>query len=91
MKFSAFRLKKGSNGQKENQEREMDSTIKVPLDLPNVEVLQTEINQNGDYIITVKSTQKGTNCKDCGRAIDKFHAYDQAIEARHLPILNRRV
>lgn len=84
-------LKKGSNGQKENQERKMNSTIKVPLDLPNVEVLQTEINKNGDSIITVESTQKGTNCKDCGREIDKFHAYDQAIEARHLPILNRRV
>ena len=84
-------VKKDSNGQKENQERKMDSTIKVSLDLPNVEVLQTEINQNGDYIITVKSTQKGTNCKDCGREIAKFHAYDKAIAARHLPILNRRV
>ena len=84
-------VKKESNDQKENQERKMDATIKVSLDLPNVEVLQTEINQNGDYIITVKSTQKGTNCKDCGKAIDKFHAYDKTIEARHLSILNRRV
>lgn len=84
-------LKKGSNGQKEKQERKMDATINVPLDLPNVKVLQTEINKNGDYIITVESTQKGTRCKDCGREIDKFHAYDKAIEVRHLAILNRRV
>jgi transposase len=76
---------------KENQERKMDATIKVSLDLPNVEVLQTAINQNGDSIITVKSRQKGTNCKDCGKEIDKFHAYDKIIEARHLSILNRRV
>lgn len=69
----------------------MDSNINIPLDIPNVEVLETKISENGDYVITVKSTQKGTKCKDCGREIDKFHSRDKEIEVRHLSILNRRV
>lgn len=69
----------------------MKPKISLPLDIPNIEVLQTEIRPNGDYIITVKSTQKGTNCKDCGKAISKYHGRDKEIEVRHLPILGRRV
>ena len=69
----------------------MDSNISLPLDIPNVKVLQTEINANGDYIITVESTAKGTKCRKCDRETQKFHGHDKAIEVRHLPILGRRV
>lgn len=69
----------------------MDSTINLPLDIPNVKVLSTEIRENGDYIITVESTQKGTKCRKCDRPIAKFHGHDKAIEVRHLSLFGRRV
>lgn len=69
----------------------MAATIALPLDIPDVEVLRTETSKDNDYIVTVKSTRKGTNCKDCGKAIDKYHGCDKEIEVRHLSILGRRV
>lgn len=69
----------------------MAATINLPLDIPNVEVLRTEIQENGDYIITVKSIKNGTTCRVCGKAVEKYHGQDREIEVRHLPILGHRV
>jgi transposase len=68
----------------------MKSTISLPLDIPDVKVLQTRINRAGDIVITVESTLKGTKCRRCGRKIDKSHGHDDWIELQHLPILGRR-
>jgi len=69
------------------------NTISLPLDIPEVEVIDVQNNNNkhGDYIITVKSTQTGTLCQHCGRRITKSNGYGREIELRHLPILGRRV
>jgi hypothetical protein len=40
--------------------------VTIPLGIPEVEVLRTEINERGDLIITVKSTKRGTECRWCG-------------------------
>jgi transposase len=61
------------------------------LDIPNVNVLKTETNAEGDYFITVTSTLDSTRCRQCGRDIHKFHSYDQMLQLRQLPILGRRV
>jgi transposase len=65
--------------------------VTFPLDIPHVQVLKTEINRQGDYIITVESTQTSTTCRQCGREISKFYGHDQWVQLRHLPILGRRV
>lgn len=91
MKVIGFVIKRAAIDQKANLEKKMAATIALPLDIPDVEVLRTETRKNGDYLITVKSTKKGTNCKDCGKAIDKYHGRDKEIQVRHLPILGRRV
>ena len=65
--------------------------IRFPLDIPNVNVLKTEMNAQGDYIITVESTQTSTTCRCCGREISKFYGHGKWIQLRHLPILGRRV
>jgi transposase len=69
----------------------MSKEIKIPLDIPDVEVLNVEINEAGDYLITVKSTINGTNCRKCGRPITQFHGIDYPITLQHLPILGRKV
>ncbi len=61
------------------------------MDIPNIEVLSTTLKENGDYIITVESTETGTKCQHCGRRVTKFYSYGRPIELRHLSILGHRV
>jgi len=63
--------------------------VKVPLGIPEVRVLQTEINQTGALIITIESTKKGTNCRWCGNWITKSHGYDKWVQVRHLSVFGR--
>lgn len=67
------------------------ATISLPLDIAHVDVLSVEMNEHGDYIITVESTQTGTICQHCGRKITKPNGHGRWIELRHLPILGHRV
>lgn len=67
------------------------ATISLPLDIPHVDVLSVEMNEQGDYIITVESTQMGTICQHCGRQITQSNGHGRWIEVRHLPILGHRV
>ena len=65
--------------------------ISLPLDIPDVEASSVHLNEHGDYIITVESTQGGTICQHCGRKIAKSNGHGRWIELRHLPILGHRV
>ncbi len=65
--------------------------ISIPLDLPDVRVLDTRINEQGEIIITIESTLESCNCKHCKKKIDAFHQDDEWITMRHLPILGRPV
>jgi transposase len=69
----------------------MKRLISIPLDIPDVEVLEVETNPAGDYIITVESTIEGTRCQTCGREITAFHGHGDWVQLRHLPILERAV
>ena len=65
--------------------------ITVPLDIPDVRVLQTRITEHGEFIITVESTLTSAHCRGCGREIRKFHGHDAWVTVRHLPILGHLV
>jgi len=67
------------------------TSISLPLDIPDVEIIDVQINKHGDYFIKVKSTRIGTNCRHCGRQITKSNGYGREIELRHLSILGHRV
>lgn len=62
-------------------------SIAIPLDLPDVEVLRTEMTSRRELVIGVESTVPTTTCHRCGRSIDTFYGYDRPIRLRHLPIL----
>lgn len=47
----------------------MTNTIEVPFDIEDVEVINIELNTDGQLIITVKSTIEGTCCHKCGHHI----------------------
>ncbi len=63
--------------------------VTVPLDIPDVRVLKTEINAPGELIITIESTKAGTTCRRCGGWIDKFHGHADWVNLRHLPVFGR--
>lgn len=68
-----------------------DNHISLPLDIPNVKVLRTEINDKDDFIIVIESTIEETSCRKCGQTIRDFYGYDREITLRHLPVLGRQV
>jgi transposase len=63
--------------------------IEIPLDIPNVTIIGTEITGAGELIISIESNIKGTNCGCCGKWITKSKGKDRWIKVRHLPILRR--
>jgi len=65
--------------------------ITIPLDIPDVKVLHTQISEQGDFILTVESTVSSTRCHRCGRELHKSHGHDAWVTVRHLPILGRPV
>jgi transposase len=65
--------------------------ISIPLDIPDVRVLQTELTKDGEFILTVESTLTSATCRRCGRVITEHHGLDEPRLLRHLPILGRVV
>lgn len=63
--------------------------ITIPLDMPDVRVLQTALGERGELIITIESTKDGTRCRKCGRWIRKLHGHDEWVTIRHLPAFGR--
>ncbi len=60
-------------------------TIVLPLDLPDVQVVTTEITTDHELLIEVESTLTTTICRRCGQTISAFYGYDRPIRLRHLP------
>ena len=65
--------------------------ISIPLDIPDVRVLQTELTKEGELILTVESTVTSTTCRRCGRTISERHGHDEPRLLRHLPSFGRVV
>ena len=65
--------------------------ITIPLDIPDIKVLRTQITERGEFIITVESTLSSAHCHQCGQEIRKSHGHDDWVTVRHLPILGRPV
>jgi len=63
--------------------------ITIPLDIPDVRVLQTSLNERGEIIITIESTKTGAQCRKCGKWITKLHGRDEWVTLRHLPAFGR--
>jgi hypothetical protein len=43
--------------------------VSIPLDIPNVRVLQTDLTQANQFILTIESTLDSTTCRRSGRTI----------------------
>ena len=66
-----------------------NAQVTIPLGIPDVRVLETSMNERGEIIITIESTQDGTRCRKCGKWITKLHGQDAWVTIRHLPVFGR--
>ena len=66
----------------------MTAEFRIPLDIPEVEVLSTEITKDGRLVIKVESTLETTQCGICGEEIACRYGHGQERELRHLPVLD---
>ncbi len=64
----------------------MTNTIEVPFDIENVEVIDTQVNAEGQLIITVKSMIEGTCCQKCGHHTKALYDHGDARFARHTSV-----
>jgi transposase len=61
--------------------------IQIPLDIPNVNVLQCEILSNGQLLIRVESAVETVSCGLCQCELRATFGHGQEIRLRHLSIL----
>ena len=64
----------------------MDTSIRIPLNLPNTRVAKISNMENGDWLIEVESTLSTTACRTCSRELKEEHGRDRPIRLRHLPL-----
>src|SRR5690606_12378353 len=65
--------------------------VSIPLDIPDIRALKTEINAKRAYITTVERTLTTTTCRRCRRVIDQLHSLEKPRLLRHLPTFGRVV
>lgn len=65
----------------------MSTELRIPLDIPEVEILATNTTDDGRLIIQVESTVETTRCGICGREIACRYGHGQKRTLRHLPVL----
>lgn len=68
----------------------MPAELKIPLDISDVEIVSTEITNDGRLIIAVESTLETTSCGVCHKEIPCRYGHGQERLLRHLPVLNMR-
>ncbi len=64
--------------------------ISLPLDIAEVEVIRANLNEAGDYIISIESTKPFIICQYCERKLTKFHGHGRAAN-RVTTLINFRV
>ena len=65
----------------------MTSELKIPLGIPDIEVLNTTITAEGKVIVEVESLVQTTICGCCGQEISCTYGHGQEVELRHLSVL----
>ena len=49
------------------------------MDKSNIEVDEVERDREGNYRVTIHSTERGTHCHQCGHFIDHFYGHGEFI------------
>jgi transposase len=66
----------------------MTSHLMIPIDIPDVAVLRTEITSENRLMIYVESTLETTTCSICGQEMRCTYGHGQELKLRHLPVFD---
>ena len=66
----------------------MTAELRIPLDIPDVEIVSTKVTNDGRLIIRIESELETTQCGICGQEIACRYGHGQERTLRHLPVLN---
>ncbi len=64
----------------------MNNNIQIPLDLPDVRILEVSKTEKEGWLTRVESTVGSTTCHKCGQKITEFHALGETVRLHHLPL-----
>lgn len=73
------------------QTEQLKQAMELLLDLPYMQAQEAVEDRDGNYIVTLASTEKGTVCHKCQKRIEQANGYSEWITLRHLPILGKPV
>ena len=65
--------------------------LRIPLDIPGLEIISQAVNSKGEIILSVKSLKTETPCHKCGKPATIRYAYAPEVTIRHLPIFDTPV
>ena len=65
--------------------------LRIPLDIPDLEIISQAVNSKGEIILSVKSLKTETPCHKCGKPATIRYAYAPEVTIRHLPIFDTPV
>lgn len=65
--------------------------LRIPLDIPNIEIISQSLDNKGQIILSVKSTKTETTCHQCGKPATIRYGTGPQQTIRHLPILDTPV
>jgi transposase len=65
----------------------MTNTIEVPFDIENVEIINTQTNEAGQFIITVRSIIFNPTCHDGGKIATEHYGRGDTRIVRHTSVL----
>ena len=67
----------------------MENSISIPLNLPDIRVVEQHLDNSGNIIITVKSTQNWCECQHCKRKTYNIYCNSNEKILRHTSILGK--
>jgi hypothetical protein len=62
---------------------DLKNAFNALLDIPHIEVDEVEVDRDGNYRVTIHSTECGTHCHQCGHFIDHCYGHGESITLRH--------
>jgi transposase len=65
--------------------------LRIPLNIPDVEVVSQASNNKGEIMLTIRSSKAGTRCHKCGQLATIRYGSAPPLTIRHLPILDTPV
>lgn len=65
--------------------------LRIPLDIPDLEIISQAINNKGEIILSVKSLKTETPCHKCGKPATIRYGHSPELTIRHLPVLDTPV